>query len=141
MNSLDVGCGQNPKGTVNVDLQRGYSDIVCSAEYLPFKDNAFDVVYSSHCLEHVPEPLKALKEFRRVGKTAVLRVPNGEYNRNGWCEDPHHYYTWNSRSLKNFLAQVYNQISVNETVSVSNMKALFFSFVLRKQQELEAVCT
>lgn len=35
---------------------------------LPFKDNYFDVVWSSHTLEHSDNPIKTLNEFRRVVK-------------------------------------------------------------------------
>lgn len=40
----------------------------CSAEDLPFEDNSFDLVYSSHVLEHIPDQNKALSEIYRVLK-------------------------------------------------------------------------
>ncbi|CAN5555704.1 hypothetical protein BH11BAC2_BH11BAC2_04440 [soil metagenome] len=40
----------------------------CSAESLPFPDNSFDMVYSSHVLEHIPDQDKALREIYRVLK-------------------------------------------------------------------------
>ena len=42
--------------------------VPCSAENLPFEDNSFDMVYSSHVLEHIPNPEKALQEIYRVLK-------------------------------------------------------------------------
>jgi ubiquinone/menaquinone biosynthesis C-methylase UbiE len=45
---------------------------------LPFKDNEFDTVYSSHVLEHLVEPEKALLESIRVAKKRVIHiVPDG----------------------------------------------------------------
>ena len=41
------------------------------AENLPFEDSSFDVVYSSHVLEHVRDRVKGLQEMKRVVK------PNG----------------------------------------------------------------
>ena len=35
---------------------------------LPFKENSFDIVYCRYILEHVPDPLRVLKEARRVLK-------------------------------------------------------------------------
>lgn len=42
--------------------------LTCSAEALPFPDQTFDMVYSSHVLEHIPDQQKALKEIYRVLK-------------------------------------------------------------------------
>lgn len=50
----------------NVDL------VPCSAENLPFEDGSFDLVYSSHVLEHIPDKEKALKEIYRVLKKGGL---------------------------------------------------------------------
>lgn len=46
----------------------------CSAESLPFPDQYFDLVYSSHVLEHVPDQNKALKEIFRVLKPNGLNI-------------------------------------------------------------------
>ncbi len=46
--------------------------IACSAEELPFEDNSFDLVYSSHVLEHIPDQEKALREISRVLKPGGL---------------------------------------------------------------------
>ena len=43
-----------------VDFYRG------DAERLPFRDDAFDVTWSSGSIEYWPEPVAALAEFRRV---------------------------------------------------------------------------
>jgi len=46
---------------------------------LPFKDKNFDIVYSYHCLEHIPDFHKALTEMKRVLKnkgTFYIGVPN-----------------------------------------------------------------
>ncbi|MBL7924331.1 MAG: class I SAM-dependent methyltransferase [Bacteroidia bacterium] len=42
--------------------------IACSAETLPFEDSSFDLIYSSHVLEHIPDRDKALAEMARVLK-------------------------------------------------------------------------
>ena len=81
---LDVGCGCSPIGNVNVDLMvadadqrwdlnpRGISNFIkASAEFLPFQDNSFDLVHSSHLLEHLEDPFLAVKEFLRVSRRIV----------------------------------------------------------------------
>lgn len=89
---LDVGCGSRYKGDVNTDIFRGgwnrqESDqergefvdphkiqnfVVASAEALPFRENCFDVVLSSHTIEHVSNPFRMLAELVRVTKRKVI---------------------------------------------------------------------
>ena len=48
---------------------------VADAQALPFADGAFDVVIANHMLYHVPDPSRAVAEFRRVlrpGGTALI---------------------------------------------------------------------
>ena len=89
---LDVGCG------AGYSMMKAYTELECkvqgidpepgahgvgrytdglwkerpiiqgSAEYLPFPDASFDVVYSSHVLEHVNSEEYALQEMNRVLK-------------------------------------------------------------------------
>lgn len=49
---------------------------VADIENLPFQDSEFDIVVSSHVLEHIPDFDKGLKEIMRVTKkTAVVAIP------------------------------------------------------------------
>lgn len=88
---LDVGCGIYPKGDVNCDLfiqpvsrNFGVIDpkiipnfILCDAQYLPFKNNAFSKVLSFHVIEHVKNPILLLKELIRVTKGLIeLKCPH-----------------------------------------------------------------
>jgi len=92
VNSLDAGCGSNPKGTVNIDFFRkgfnpqtgdqeiGYyvnpkkieNFIIGDVAHLPFKEAAFDVVFSIHVIEHVTDPLGMLYEMNRVCKRKII---------------------------------------------------------------------
>ncbi len=50
-----------------------------SAQELPFKDGAFNVVIIKHIVEHLPDPEKAIHEIGRVtekGGTLILATPN-----------------------------------------------------------------
>jgi len=50
-----------------------------SAQELPFKDGAFNVVIIKHIVEHLPDPQKAISEIGRVtekGGTLILATPN-----------------------------------------------------------------
>lgn len=74
MKVLDVGCGDVPKGDVNLDLffyVKCQNFVIAEAHHLPFKNNVFEKVYSKHCLEHLKNPLKFFKETKRVLKNGA----------------------------------------------------------------------
>lgn len=49
-------------------------DIVAPGDDLPFEDNSHDFVFSSHVLEHFPDPIRALLEWQRVARRYVVCV-------------------------------------------------------------------
>jgi len=88
---LDVGCGNQPHGDVNLDLyphanihrnielnpKNIQNFIIGDARNLPFKSNTFSLVYCSHTLEHFNQPLKVLKELIRVSnKEIIIKIPH-----------------------------------------------------------------
>jgi predicted SAM-dependent methyltransferase len=81
---LDIGCGENKKGHIGIDIRETkVVDIVADARFLPFRDESFDSVYSSHTIEHFShrEVKNVLAEWVRVlKKGGVMEVR---------CPDPH----------------------------------------------------
>ena len=82
ISSLNVGCGLDPWGDVRIDLGCEFLDlrfkptILADAHCLPFRDGAFKKAKSSHVLEHLKCPSKALNELLRVTQEEiVLRFP------------------------------------------------------------------
>jgi SAM-dependent methyltransferase len=86
---LDVGCGHRPYEKsffagatkyVGTDYlsDRSRPEVISSALHLPFGQACFDTIVSTEVLEHVPEPLRGLREMSRVLKQGchlVLSVP------------------------------------------------------------------
>jgi SAM-dependent methyltransferase len=86
---LDVGCGRRPyektffagaNKYVGTDYlsDRSHPDVISSAQQIPFAANSFDTVVSTEVLEHVADPLQAMREMRRVlkpGGFLILSVP------------------------------------------------------------------
>src|SRR5699024_6979512 len=50
---------------------------------LPFPDNAFDVVHAHQVLQHVADPVQALREMNRVSRRLVA-VRDSDYSAFGW---------------------------------------------------------
>lgn len=72
---LDVG----PRLVGDVAGELGCDGIAGDAQSLPVRDGVFDVVLSSECIEHTPDPVSAIREMCRVchaGGTVCLTTPN-----------------------------------------------------------------
>ena len=73
--------------------RKGYGQIdyigdICS---IPVADASFDVILCTEVLEHVPEPIRAVKEFARIvkpGGKVLLTAPLGS----GLHQEPYHFY-------------------------------------------------
>ncbi len=145
MNVLDVGCGWKPQGDVNVDLypywveQRSrLAEGVPSAELkvqsisnfvkassmdLPFRDEAFDLVISTACIEHVPDPYKMLLELMRVSSNQVIvKCPHhfGDTKKNKM-----HLHHFNRRSFE----RVLNKLGVSYELSITAWKVFPHSWL------------
>lgn len=97
--------------------------IACSAEALPFEDDSFDMVYSSHVLEHIPDQEKALNEIYRVLKPGGIHfcvVPTS-------FEKVYAFFNFYSYLTSRVIAAIYSKfgkrdtyIKVNEKVNIAS---------------------
>ena len=82
-NILDIGCGytgnQYAKTVADVqDLSNFYKDkkfVKITEKKLPFKENEFDFVISSHVIEHVDDLEFFIKELERITKQGYVELP------------------------------------------------------------------
>ncbi len=98
--ACDVGCsagyvleaarrlGLSPVGVdlsrfaVELCRERGYRAEEGALEAMPLPDASVDLVTAKHCLEHVKDPLAALRELHRVlrpGGALLVVVPDGRH--------------------------------------------------------------
>jgi SAM-dependent methyltransferase len=49
-------------------------DIIAPGHELPLEDDSFDFVLASHVIEHIPDPIAALKEWARVARRYIVLV-------------------------------------------------------------------
>lgn len=121
---LDVGCGP---GTITVDLAQTVTpgvvtgidtsakvleaarDLakrqdVTNIEFveadvysLPFDDNSFDVVHAHQVLQHLTDPIAALREMRRVTKPGgFVAVRDADYSAMTWYPESPALTEWNT---------------------------------------------
>ena len=94
---VDIGCGLNKihSAAIGIDMRLGSKDFGyaygANIAYRPekpylelpwFADESLDFVFSSHCLEHIVDPVKSVKEMRRVlkkGGHLVIILPDDRY--------------------------------------------------------------
>ncbi len=60
------------------DLLSPLADVKADICNLPFEDNAYDVIFCNHVLEHIPDDTKAMQELYRVlkpGGVSIFQIP------------------------------------------------------------------
>lgn len=105
--ALDVGCGSRKlPGAVGIDILRMPEvDIVYNLSIFPWplRENEFDVVFMSHCLEHMGDLLKTLAEIHRISRNGahiIIQVPY--FRSTDAYTDPTHRHFFTSHSLDYF---------------------------------------
>lgn len=108
---LNLGCGKEPgdpdEGWVNVDIaQLPGVDVVWDCnEKLPFEDNFFDEIRTTHTLEHLRDKVAIIEELWRVAKDEAgiyICVPNGA-NLELAISDPQHRTFWGPTNFDYFI--------------------------------------
>ena len=105
---LDIGCGDDPllppNGNVTPwDLPNGDAMLLEAAS-----SEVFDCVYSSHCLEHLSDPITALKNWVRVtrpGGFLYIVVPDYTlYEKERWpsIQSGEHLFTFSTHISKGY---------------------------------------
>ncbi len=90
--------------------------LVGSADALPFPDGAFSVAVLSHVLEHLDDPVSALRETSRIARFVVVEVPTEKVLSNvvrtkvlfrpyASQADAGHVQFWSPASIAKFLTQ------------------------------------
>lgn len=159
-NLLDVGCGtgswmamMNRLGwtvegvdfdpaAVAVARASGLDVRIGSLEEQGYPAATFDAITLSHVIEHLPDPLRTLRECERVlkpGGSLVLLTPNAasyshRYFSADWrgLEPPRHLHIFNTRALRSALVSVgFGEPQVRTVVGTA---VSFESHLLRKSR-------
>jgi ADP-heptose:LPS heptosyltransferase/predicted SAM-dependent methyltransferase len=128
---LDLGCGpskafphflgvDNLKDVNLFGVQMRPDFVVETCERLPFRDDEYDFVYSSHLLEHIVDTEATLKEWWRVIKSGghlVLYLPHKDFYPNIGQPggNPDHVHDFLPADIKRVMREVgFWELLVNE---------------------------
>lgn len=76
-----------------IQNQEGYGkiDFVSDILDIPVPDKSYDVILCSEVIEHVPDPISAIKEMSRILKPGGVLLITAPLQ-SGLHQEPHHYY-------------------------------------------------
>ena len=98
---INIGCGVHPiGGYINLDIAKEVNpDVVVDIKKggLPFPDNSIDLIYSSHCLEHIrPQYWNfIMQELARVGRHRTKLILDLPFDNTFQRSHADHYRTFN----------------------------------------------
>ncbi len=132
--TLDVGCGIDAVGDVNVDIENVFEQyrykpgnfLVASAMKLPFKEKSFQHANVGELLEHLDDGdiLLLLEEVERVTEKATFTVPNAYFIPGAWK------YSWTSIGTEyREIMRKYPHIQVFDRMMLEDLLKLFYKKV------------
>jgi len=142
---LDIGCGYtaNKYATVIADIQdlsNFYKDknfVKIKDKKLPFRNNEFDFVISSHVIEHVEDFEFFLKELERISVKGYIELPSRLGDNLVFENEKDHIWWFTYDDVNNqIVASKKNQL-IDPFITVSTAK--MFENVFRESLVLELV--
>lgn len=128
---LDFGCGLGQNimympNAIGYDISKfgiefcRKKGINATTQLEEIPDNSFDVVFSSHVLEHHPHPMTMLEEMYsklKEGQKLILVIPHERHGKAQFKYDLNqHLYTWNFQAINNLLLTVGFEIVENKYI-------------------------
>jgi ubiquinone/menaquinone biosynthesis C-methylase UbiE len=102
-----------------------YSDIL----NIPVEDNYFDFILCTEVFEHIPEPIRAMKELVRICKPTGKILITAPFT-SGIHQEPYHFYSGFSPYFYDYLKKIYN-LKVVQFKNQGNMFLLQHQEILR----------
>lgn len=142
MNILDIGCGSNPRGTVNLDRfteetphhhhhidAKAYRNFIKGdAQYPPIRRGVFHLIILSHVLEHLLKPAETLENLSEIAPNLIVVVPNNPVFR----ENETHLYSWSESSFEALLRYYYDDVTIYKTALFDRLSQSRILKIMRK---------
>ena len=129
---LDIGCGYtaNENATVVSDVQdlsnfyKNKKFVKITEKKLPFKDNEFDFVITSHVIEHVDDFQFFISEIERISNKGYIELPTKLGDNLVFENSNDHLWMFEYDDNSNILLASKKQEFIEPFVSVSTAKKL-----------------
>ena len=129
---LDIGCGYtaNENATVVSDVQdlsnfyKNKKFVKITEKKLPFKDNEFDFVITSHVIEHVDDFQYFISEIERISKKGYIELPTKLGDNLVFENSNDHLWMFEYDDVSNILLASKKQEFIEPFISVSTAKKL-----------------
>ena len=129
---LDIGCGYTANENATVvsdvqDLSNFYKDkqfVKITEKKLPFKDNEFDFVITSHVIEHVDDFRFFISEIERISKKGYIELPTKLGDNLVFENSNDHLWMFEYNDVSNILLASKKQEFIEPFLSVSTAKKL-----------------
>ena len=133
---LDIGCGYtaNENATVVSDVQdlsnfyKNKKFVKITEKKLPFEDNEFDFVITSHVIEHVDDFQFFISEIERISKKGYIELPTKLGDNLVFENSNDHLWMFEYDDNSNILLASKKQEFIEPFVSVSTAKKLEKTF-------------
>jgi SAM-dependent methyltransferase len=124
---IDIGCGDDPifENVYKFDLDQGDAN-----EISKHVSEKFDFVYSSHCLEHMQNPLHSMQEWWKLlkpGGHLIVIVPDEDLYEQGIfpsISNPDHKATFTVSKRTSWSTRSFNMLSLAKSLPNSELISL-----------------
>jgi len=110
-------------------------DIISDIINIPVEDESFDYILCSEVFEHIPDPVKALKEFDRILKKngeIIITVPFSSKTH----FSPYYYYSGFSINFFKYHLKDYEILKANYNGDLGEVCASYTREILGKQESI-----
>jgi hypothetical protein len=127
---LDIGCGENAMGDINIDQYTPrnvpLNFILCSAEKMPFRAGSFFCVRNSYVIEHLLNPVDFIEQCIRLATCKVLIITDNSdwigdlyfrFKGSGRIFNPEHCYKWSIE----YLRTLFSRLDIKVTIKACNL--------------------
>ena len=125
--TLNLGCGNDKRGTVRIDLHpaRNGITLLADAHFIPLRDKAISKTICKSVLEHVEAPIKVVQEMKRITvDEIIIIVPNLINVRRIWrtLKNPLHTMSRVARHLQGWDAKLIRHIAYLTNLKVKKIE-------------------